>query len=53
MKVFGSGALPGLMLDLGLLKKKKIGGGFFLISERGSNPVGHYSNPCPNPAGQG
>ncbi len=42
--IFGSRALSGLMLDLGVLK---IGlGGVFSISI--SNPAGHY----PNPAGQ-
>ena len=38
----GSGALSGLMLDLGLLKMS------FLFRA----PVGPYPNPFPNPAGQ-
>ena len=48
----GSGALPGLMLDIGLLKI--IFGDFFLFSDPagGSNSTGPYHNPFPNPAVQ-
>ena len=49
----GSGALPGLMLDLGLLKVS-LGGGFFLFlaPAGGSILAGPYPHPYPNPAGQ-
>ena len=45
---FGSGALLGKMLDLGLLE-----GYFYLFPARavGSNPVGPYPNPFHNPVG--
>ena len=52
IKKFGSGALFGLMLDLGLFKI--IRGGVFPISSssRGSKSTGPYPNPFPIPAGQ-
>ncbi len=48
-----SGSLPCLMLDLGLLKIS-LGGVFFLFIDPadGSNHVGHYPYPFPNPSGQ-
>ena len=49
----GSGALPVLMLDLRLLKISLWG--IFPLSSPfgwGFNPLGHYPNHCPNPAGQ-
>ncbi len=51
-KTIWSGALSGLMLDLGLLKI--IWGEFFLfLAPAGDfNLAGPYSNPFPNPAGQ-
>jgi len=51
-EILGSGALSGLMLDLGLLK---ISLGAFLpisIPCGGFNPAGLYTYPFPNPVGQ-
>ena len=45
-KIFGSGALSGLMMDLGLLKIS-LGGVFFLFLD----PAEPYPNPIRNPAG--
>ncbi len=42
----GLGALPGLMLDLGLLKIVWVDIFLFLA------PAVHYPNPYPNPTGQ-
>ncbi len=47
----GSGALPDLMLDLGILKIILVGV-FFLFPIWGSNSAGPYPHPFPNPAGQ-
>ena len=53
IKSFGSGALPGLRLDLGLLKIICCSVLFlFLASVRGSDPARPYPNPFPNPEGQ-
>ena len=52
-KYLGSGALPGLMLDLESLKIIWRGVFFpFLAPAEGSNPAGSYYNPLPYPAGQ-
>ncbi len=51
--MFGSGALSGLMLDLGLLKI--LCGGVYPISSPcggGSNPAGPSPDPFPNLAGK-
>ena len=48
----GSGALPGLMLDLGLLKLIRECFFLFLAPARGSNTVLPYPYLFPNPAGQ-
>ncbi len=50
---FGSGVLPGLMLNLGLLKISLWSIFFqFLVTAGGSNPAEPYPNHFPNPAGQ-
>ncbi len=53
MKQNGSRALPGKMLDLGLLEICVCGGGVFPISSPcdGSYHAGSYPNPFPNSAG--
>ncbi len=48
--VIGLCALPGLMLEQGLLKI--IWGSVFIAPVGGSNPEGPYPNPFPKPAGQ-
>ena len=51
--MYGSGALSGLMLDLGLLKLIWREDFFlFLAPAEGSNLLGAYPNPFFNPAGQ-
>ena len=52
IKKFGSGTLPGLMLDLGLLKIIWEGGFSICSHCGGCNPAGLYPNPFPNPAGE-
>ena len=44
MSFYGSGALPGLMLDLGLLKTIWGGVLIYLATAGGSNPAEPYTN---------
>ncbi len=51
-KIFLSGALSGLMLDLGLLNSFERAFFLFLATAGGSNPAMPYPNPLPHHAGQ-
>ena len=52
LSLFGSGALPGKMLDLGLLKISWEGVFLAFPPVGGFNPARPYHNPFPKPAGQ-